>query len=32
MAAQLGWTPEQTSREIDAYRREIEATRAFRLR
>jgi glycerol-3-phosphate dehydrogenase len=29
MGAQLGWTPEQTDTEVEAYRREIEATRAF---
>jgi glycerol-3-phosphate dehydrogenase len=29
MAAQLGWTPAQTTAEIDAYRQEIESTRAF---
>jgi glycerol-3-phosphate dehydrogenase len=26
---QLGWTPARTSSEIEAYRREIESTRAF---
>ena len=29
MGAQLGWSPEQTTTELDAYRREIEATRGF---
>jgi len=29
MGAQLGWSPEQTNTEIEAYRREIDATRGF---
>lgn len=29
MGTQLGWTPAQTTAEIDAYRREIESTREF---
>ena len=30
MAAELGWPPQQEASELDAYRREIDATRAFR--
>jgi glycerol-3-phosphate dehydrogenase len=30
MAAQLGWTPEHTSTEIDEYRRDIDSTRVRR--
>jgi glycerol-3-phosphate dehydrogenase len=29
MSARLGWSPEQTNTEIEAYRREIDATRGF---
>ena len=29
MGVQLGWSPEQTTTELDAYRREIDATRGF---
>jgi glycerol-3-phosphate dehydrogenase len=31
MGAPLGWTAAQTAAEVEMYRREIEATRAFRL-
>jgi glycerol-3-phosphate dehydrogenase len=30
MAAERGWTAEQTSEELDEYRRDIEAAQAFR--
>jgi glycerol-3-phosphate dehydrogenase len=30
MAAELGWSPQQVASELDAYRREIDATRAFK--
>jgi hypothetical protein len=29
MRVPLGWTPAQTSSEIEAYRQEIESTRTF---
>ncbi len=30
MAAELGWSPQQLAAELDAYRREIDASRAFK--
>ena len=30
MAAERGWTADRTSAELDGYRRDIEAARAFR--
>jgi hypothetical protein len=30
MGAKLGWTDAQTSAELETYRQDIEATRAFR--
>ena len=30
MAAELGWSPGQMSAELDAYRRDIDSTRAFK--